>query len=142
MRAAELAGMSAAVDEVRRRRTFAIGELSVEGGSVTDAGAAVRLRRGPDGRWYPFTLARVQWWPAGGASSAAGVAYQAAVPAKSLRRERLTSIILSGGDRVAGSCGSYRSGSDRAVSSARLAHAPGTSSARAAYARFKTSSLR
>jgi hypothetical protein len=77
--------MSAAVDEVRRRRTFAVGELSVDAGTITDAGARVRLRLGPDGRWYPFTLARKQWWPANGASTSAGAAYQTAVRARSLR---------------------------------------------------------
>ncbi|MFG2042500.1 hypothetical protein [Dactylosporangium sp. NPDC048998] len=78
--------LSAAVDEVRGRRTFAVGELSVDAGTITDAGAGVRLRLGPDGRWYPFTHAREQWWPAGGASASAGAAYQAAVRARSLRR--------------------------------------------------------
>jgi hypothetical protein len=78
--------ISAAVDEIRRRRTFAVGELSIEPGTITDTGAGIRLRLGPDGRWYPFTLARQQWWPAGGASTSAGVAYQAAVRARSLRR--------------------------------------------------------
>ncbi len=78
--------MSAAVDEVRRRRTFAIGELSVDPGTITDAGAGVRLRRGPDGRWYPFTLARKQWWPADGANASAGTAYQAAARAWAARR--------------------------------------------------------
>ena len=78
--------LSEAVDEVHRRRTFAIGELSVEAGSITDDGAGVRLRRGPDGQWYPFTFARKQWWPAAGASPSAGGAYQAAVRARSVRR--------------------------------------------------------
>jgi len=78
--------MAASVDEVRRRRTFAVGELSVGAGTITDTGAGVRLRLGPDGRWYPFTLARKQWWPASGANASAGAAYQAAVHARSLRR--------------------------------------------------------
>lgn len=78
--------MSMAVDEVRRRRTFAVGELSVDPGTITDAGAGIRLRRGPDGRWHPFTLARGQWWPAGGVNASASAAYQAAVRARSLRR--------------------------------------------------------
>lgn len=78
--------LSAAVDEVRRRRTFAVGDLSGDSGTITDAGAGVRLRLGPDGRWHPFTLARGQWWPAGGANPSAGVAYQAAVRARSVRR--------------------------------------------------------
>jgi hypothetical protein len=78
--------MSAAVDEVHRRRTFAVGELSIDSGTITDPGAGVRLRRGPDGRWYPFTSARKQWWPAGGASTCAGGAYQAAARARTLRR--------------------------------------------------------
>jgi hypothetical protein len=78
--------MAAAVDEVRRRRTFAVGELSVDAGTITDTGAGVRLRLGPDGRWYPFTLARKQWWPANGANASAGAAYQAAMHARSLRR--------------------------------------------------------
>jgi hypothetical protein len=78
--------LSAAVGEIRNRRTFAIGELDAEGGTITDAGAGVRLRLGPDGRWHPFTLARQQWWPADGADASAGAAYQAAVRARSLRR--------------------------------------------------------
>jgi hypothetical protein len=78
--------MSAAVDEVRRQRTFAVGELAVDPGTITDPGAGVRLRRGPDGRWYPFTHAREQWWPAAGANPSAGTAYRTAVRARSLRR--------------------------------------------------------
>ena len=78
--------MDAAADEVRRRRAFAVGELSVDAGAITDAGAGVRLRLGPDGRWHPFTRARERWWPAVGANASAGAAYQAAVRARSLRR--------------------------------------------------------
>jgi hypothetical protein len=78
--------MSAAVDEVRRRRTFAAGDLSSDSGTITDTGAGIRLRLGPDGRWHPFTLARQQWWPAGGTNPCAGLAYQAAVRARSARR--------------------------------------------------------
>jgi hypothetical protein len=78
--------MAAAVGEVRRRRAFAVGDLTVEAGAITDAGAGVRLRLGPDGRWYPFTLARMRWWPAIGANASVGAAYQAAVRARSLRR--------------------------------------------------------
>jgi hypothetical protein len=74
------------VDEVRRRRTFATGELSADAGTITDTGAGVRLRMGPDGRWYPFTLARKQWWPANGANASAGAAYQAATHVRMLRR--------------------------------------------------------
>jgi hypothetical protein len=77
--------MTAAVEEVRRRRGFAVGELSLDTGTITDAGAGVRLRLGPDGRWYPFTLARQQWWPATGANTSAGAAYQTAVRTRSLR---------------------------------------------------------
>lgn len=78
--------MSAAVNEVRSRRTFAIGDLTVDAGTITDAGAGIRLRLGPDGRWHPFTLAREQWWPATGADPSAGAAYQAAARARALRR--------------------------------------------------------
>lgn len=78
--------MAAAVHEVRRRRAFAIDELSTDDGEITDTGAGVRLRLGPDRRWYPFTLARTQWWPATGANASAGAAYQAAIRARSLRR--------------------------------------------------------
>jgi hypothetical protein len=77
--------MTEAVDEVRRRRAFAASELSIDAGTITDTGAGVRLRWGSDGRWYPFTLARKQWWPANGANASAGTAYQAAVRARSLR---------------------------------------------------------
>lgn len=78
--------LSAAEDEVRRRRTFAVGDLSGDSGTITDARAGVRLRLGPDGRWHPFTLGREQWWPASGANPSAGLAYQAAVRARSVRR--------------------------------------------------------
>jgi hypothetical protein len=74
------------VAEVRHRRAFAVGELLVEAGTITDSGAGVRIRLGPDRRWYPFTLARRQWWPASGANASAGAAYQTAVRARSLRR--------------------------------------------------------
>jgi hypothetical protein len=77
--------MSAAVDEVRRRRSFAVGDLSGDSGTITDAGAGVRLRLGPDRRWHPFTLARQQWWPASGANPSPGLAYQAAVRARTAR---------------------------------------------------------
>ena len=79
------ADMAAAVGEVRRQRALAVGDLSVESGTITDPGAGVRLRRGPDGRWYPYTLARGQWWPARGAHAWAGTAYQTAVRTRSLR---------------------------------------------------------
>lgn len=78
--------MSAAVDEVRSRRTFAIGDIATTPGTITDAGAGIQLRRGIDGRWYPFTFARDQWWPAAGADPSPGAAYQAAVRARALRR--------------------------------------------------------
>jgi hypothetical protein len=78
--------MAAAVDEVRRRRTFADGELSVAPGAITDTATGVRLRLGPDGRWHPFTLARTQWWPAIGANASVSTAYQAAQRARSVRR--------------------------------------------------------
>jgi hypothetical protein len=78
--------MDAAVAEVRGRRTLAVGDLDVAPGSVTDEGAQVRIRLGPDGRWYPFTRARGDWWPADGAAPSAGAAYQAALRARSLRR--------------------------------------------------------
>ena len=77
--------MSAALDQVRRRRTFAAGDLSSDSGTITDAGAGVRLRHGPDRRWHPFTLAHQQWWPAAGANPSPGLAYQAAVRARSAR---------------------------------------------------------
>lgn len=89
MRAATPCGteeMAEAVDEVRRRRAFAVGELSADAGTITDTGAGVRLRLGPDRRWYPFTLARRQWWSAVGANASVGAAYQAAVRARSLRQ--------------------------------------------------------
>ncbi len=80
------ADMSAAVDEVHRQRSFAIGDLSIDAGTITDAGAGIQLRRGPDQRWHPFTHAREQWWPTTGADPNAGTAYQAAARAKTLRR--------------------------------------------------------
>jgi hypothetical protein len=77
--------MAAAMDEVGKRRAFSDRALSVDLGEITDAGAGLRLRLGPDGRWYPFTLARRQWWPTIGANASVGAAYQAAARAKSLR---------------------------------------------------------
>ena len=65
--------------------TYASGHPHLPG-TITDAGAGVRLRRGPDGRWHPFTLARKQWWPADGANASAGTAYQAAARARAARR--------------------------------------------------------
>jgi hypothetical protein len=78
--------MAGVESEVRRRRGFAVDELSTTPGEITDTSAGVRLRLGPDARWYPFTLARMQWWPAPGANASPATAYQAAVRARSLRR--------------------------------------------------------
>jgi hypothetical protein len=80
------AELAAAVAEVRGRRVLAVGDLAVSQGSITDPGAGVRVRLGPDARWHPFTSARQQWWPASGASDSPGAAYQAALRARSLRR--------------------------------------------------------
>ncbi len=78
--------MAEAEGQVRRRRGFAVDDLSTAPGEITDTGAGVRLRLGPDARWYPFTLARTHWWPAAGANVSPAAAYQAAVRARSLRR--------------------------------------------------------
>jgi len=78
--------IATAVAEVHRLRTMAAGELAAAEGTITDAGAGVRLQFGPDARWYPFTLARTQWWPATGANASAGAAYQAGLRARSRRR--------------------------------------------------------
>jgi hypothetical protein len=78
--------MAVAVREVRGQRALAIGELAVSPGTITDPGAGVRIRLGPDDRWYPFTLARDRWWPAPGAAGPPGAAWQAALRARSLRR--------------------------------------------------------
>jgi hypothetical protein len=80
------AELAAAVAEVRRQRVLAVGDLAVSPGTITDPGAGVRVRLGPDGRWHPFTLARQEWWPAARAAESAGAAYQAALRARSLRR--------------------------------------------------------
>jgi len=64
----------------------AIGELVAGQGMVSDSGAGVQIRLGPDGRWYPFTSGRDRWWPAPGAARSPGEAYQAALRARSLRR--------------------------------------------------------
>jgi hypothetical protein len=74
-----------AVREVRKRRGLAVGDLAAGSGTITDADAGVRIRLGPDGRWYPFTSARDRWWPAPGANPSPGAAYQAALRARSLR---------------------------------------------------------
>ena len=64
----------------------AIGELVAGQGMVSDSGAGVQIRLGPDGRWYPFTSGRDRWWPAPGAARLPGEAYQAALRTRSLRR--------------------------------------------------------
>jgi hypothetical protein len=78
--------MDGAVSEVRKRRGLAVGDLEAGSGTITEPGAGVRIRLGPDGRWYPFTSARDRWWPAPGANPSPGAAYQAALRARSLRR--------------------------------------------------------
>jgi hypothetical protein len=78
--------MDGAVREVRKRRGLAVGDLKAGAGTITDPGVGVRIRLGPDGRWYPFTSARDRWWPAPGANPSPGAAYQAALRARSLRR--------------------------------------------------------
>ncbi len=87
-RAARLIGLPEddAVREVRRQRALAIGELEVSPGTIADPGAGVRIRLGPDDRWYPFTFAQDRWWPAAGAAEPPGVAWKAALRARSLRR--------------------------------------------------------
>lgn len=78
--------MAAAVAQVRAQRALPLGDLVMTLGAITDHGAGLRVRLGPDGRWYPFTHARGEWWPAAGAAPSAGAAYQAARRARSLRR--------------------------------------------------------
>ena len=78
--------MADAVREVGRQRTLAIGELEVSPGTIADPGAGVRIRLGPDDRWYPFTFAQDRWWPAPGAAQPPGVAWKAALRARTLRR--------------------------------------------------------
>jgi hypothetical protein len=79
--------LTAAVEDVRACRTFSVGELTIEPGTITDHGAGVRVRLGPDGRWHPFTAARGQWWPADGANRSAGTAYHAAATTRKQRRQ-------------------------------------------------------
>jgi hypothetical protein len=78
--------MAAAVAQVRAQRALPLGDLVMTRGTITDHGAGLRVRLGPDGRWYSFTHARGEWWPAVGAAPSAGAAYQAARRARSLRR--------------------------------------------------------
>jgi len=66
-------------------RGLAVGDLEAAAGTIADPGAGVRIRFGPDGRWYPFTRARDRWWPAPGAAPAAGTAWQSALRARSRR---------------------------------------------------------
>lgn len=77
--------LDTAVGEVRRNRGLAVGELDIGAGTIADPGAGVRIRLGPDGRWYPFTFARDRWWPAPGADASAGTAWQAALRVRSRR---------------------------------------------------------
>lgn len=78
--------LAGAVREVRKHRGLAIGELVTGPGTISDSGAGVQIRLGPDGLWYPFTSGRDRWWPAPGAAGSPGQAYQAALRARSLRR--------------------------------------------------------
>ncbi|MDQ1287249.1 MAG: hypothetical protein QG622_814 [Actinomycetota bacterium] len=78
--------LEAAAEEVRGRRAFASDDLTLGAGEIVDVTAGIRLRLGPDRRWYPFTLARARWWPAPGAHPSAATAYQAAVRTRSQRR--------------------------------------------------------
>jgi hypothetical protein len=84
--AAEPDQMADAVRDVRKQRALAIGELAVNPGTIADPGAGMRIRLGPDGRWYPFTCAQDRWWPAPGPAGSPGAAWQAALRARSLRR--------------------------------------------------------
>lgn len=79
------ADLEAAVAQVRRNRGLAVGDLTVSAGTIADPGPGVRIRFGPDGRWYPFTRARDRWWPAPGAAPSPGSAWQAALRARSRR---------------------------------------------------------
>ena len=72
--ASEPGQLADAVRDVRMQRALALGELAVGPGTITDPGLGVRIRLGPDGRWYPFTKAQDRWWPAPGPAGAPGAA--------------------------------------------------------------------
>ncbi|MFI7336673.1 hypothetical protein ACIBUY_01870 [Streptomyces sp. NPDC050085] len=76
-----------AVAEVESaRRTAGRIDATVEG-RITDEQAGIELRRGPDGRWHPFTRGPSgDWAPAPGAAAGARAAYEAARTAHQQRR--------------------------------------------------------
>ena len=78
--------MADAVREVRQAARSRHRRPGRRPGTIADPGAGVRIRLGPDGRWYPFTSAQDRWWPAPGATESPGTAWQAALRARSLRR--------------------------------------------------------
>jgi uncharacterized Zn finger protein len=70
---------------VATRRTTG-GELRLDNGHITDLGAGIQLRFGPDNRWHPYTTSPTgHFIPAPGADTSATTAYEAA---RRARRQR------------------------------------------------------
>jgi uncharacterized Zn finger protein len=65
--------------------TLGLGRLDIADGALTDSSLGIRLRPGPDGRWFPFTAAGTEWRPAPGCSADPAHAYQAARRARAAR---------------------------------------------------------
>jgi hypothetical protein len=75
------------VEEAARRvtRPAVTAEPDAAAGIVTNTVSGIQIRRGPDGRWYPFTRSAQRWWPAPGASPQADAAFAAALRARRAR---------------------------------------------------------
>lgn len=72
-------------ESIRASRALVLGDLDTADGALTDTTAGIQVRPGPDGRWYPFTLAGGQWRPAPGCSDDPASAYLAARRARAAR---------------------------------------------------------
>lgn len=83
---ADPAVLTAATQDIARRRGSTTGHLKIEYNRLTDAGAGVQIRLGPDRLWYPFTAAQDDWVPAPRPTNSPADAYQAACTALRNRR--------------------------------------------------------
>lgn len=82
---ASSASLEQARATIRSSRALGLGRLDIVDGALMDNSAGVQLRRGPDGRWHPFTSAGDEWRPAPGPSDDPVEAYRAARRARSAR---------------------------------------------------------
>ncbi|MCX5215708.1 hypothetical protein OG689_41875 [Kitasatospora sp. NBC_00240] len=75
--------VAAAEQRIQPLRPGAPGPLTCDRNRITDMGAGLQVRLGPDGRWYPFAASGGDWRPAAGHSADPAAAFTAA------RRARL-----------------------------------------------------